>query len=68
MKLLPLNSNISISSYDQNLADIIKWTLLRSPEKHPHTSKFIKYLSFMTLDGETLLKIKMFLVANVYAF
>ena len=36
MKLLTLTSNKSPSSYDQPSADIVKWSLLKSPEKNPH--------------------------------
>ena len=58
MKLSTLNSNKYPSSYDQTSADIIKWPLLKSPEKYSHASQFTKHLSFMTLEGDTLLEIK----------
>ena len=39
-------------------ADIIKWPLLKSPEKYSHASQFTKYVSFITLKGDTLLQIQ----------
>ena len=35
MKLSALTSNKTSSSYDQNYADLIKFPLLKSPEKFP---------------------------------
>ena len=58
MKLSTLNSNKYPSSYDQTSADIIKWPLLKSPEKYSHASQFTKHLSFMTLESDTLIEIK----------
>ena len=36
MKYYALNTYKSPSSYDQPSADLIKWPLLRSPEKYSH--------------------------------
>ena len=58
MKLSALSSNKPSSSYDQPSSDIIKWTLLKSPEKYSHASQFTKHLYLMTLEGETLLQIQ----------
>ena len=58
MKLLTLNSNNCPSCYDQPSAGIIKWTLINSPETYSHASKFTKRISFMTLEGDTLLQIQ----------
>ena len=44
-----LNSNKYPSSYNQPSADIIKWSLLKSPDFHSHASQFTKHLSPMTL-------------------
>ena len=35
-KLLTLNSNKPLSSYDQASSDLIKWLLLKSHEKYSH--------------------------------
>ena len=58
MKLLTLGSNKSPSSYDQPSAGLVKLPLLKSPEKYSHASQFIKHLSFMTLEVNTILQIK----------
>ena len=58
MKLLTLNSNKYPSSYGQPSADIIKWPLLKSPEKHSHASQFTKHILSMTLEGNTPIQIK----------
>ena len=57
MKLLTLNSNKYPSYCDQPSSDIIKFTPLKSPGKYSHASQITKYLSFMTLEGDTLLQI-----------
>ena len=46
------------SLYEQTYADIIKWPLLKSPEKSSHASQFTKYLCSTILEGETFLQIK----------
>ena len=58
MKLLTLYSNKSPSYYDQPSANIVKLQLLNSPEKYSHASQFTKHISFMTLEGDTLLQIQ----------
>ena len=58
MNLSTPNLNKSPSSYDQTLADLIKWTLLNPPEKYSHASQFTKHISLMTLEGNILLKIQ----------
>ena len=45
----PLNPNKYISSYNQPSSDIIKWTLLKSPDFHSHASKSTKNISSITL-------------------
>ena len=47
MELVTINSNKYPSSYDQPSDDIIKWPLLKSPEKYSHASQFTKHISFM---------------------
>ena len=72
IKLLTLSSNKYPSYYDQHSADLIKWPILKSPDKYCHASQFTKHLSFITLEGDTLLQIKnygvtLFLTsANIY--
>ena len=56
MKLSYLTSNKP--SYDQPCDDIIKWTLLNSPENYSCPSQFTKHQSSMTLNGDTLLQIQ----------
>ena len=68
MKLLTFNSNKYTSYYDQPSADIIKWIPLKSPEKHSHASQFTKHLSFMTLEGSSLLQIQRWWDASLFAF
>ena len=58
MKLFALNSNKYPYSYDQHSYDIIKWPHLKSIDFHSHTSQFTKKLSFMNLEGDTLIQIK----------
>ena len=48
----------SPSSYKQPSADITKWPLPKPPDFHSHASKFTKYISSMTLEGDTLLQHK----------
>ena len=57
-KLSALSSNKPPSSYNQTPYDLIKWSLLNSPAKNPHASKFTKHISSMNLEGETLIQIK----------
>ena len=54
----PLSSNNSPYSYNQPSDDIIKWPLLKSPYFHSHASQFTKNLSFMNLEGDTLIQIQ----------
>ena len=68
MKLLTLNSIKYHSSYDQPSADLINCTLLKSPEKYSHASKFTKHLSFMTLEGDTVLQIQKWQDAIISTF
>ena len=58
----------SPSSYDQHLASIIKWTLLKSPDVHFRASQFTKNLSCMNLEGDTLLPIQKWWDAIISAF
>ena len=58
MKLLTLNSNKYPSYYDQPSSNIIKLSLLKSPEKYSHASQFTKHLLFMILEGDTLPQIQ----------
>ena len=58
MKILTLSYKKYTSSYDQPSSDLIKFPLLNSPDFHPHASKFIKHISFMNLEGNTLFKIQ----------
>ena len=58
MQILNPNSDKSPSSYDQPSDGLIKFPLLKSPEKYSHSSKFTKHLPFMTLGSDTLLQIK----------
>ena len=68
MKIPDLSSNKPYSSYDQPSADIIKFPLLKAPEKYSHESKFTKHLSSMVLEGNTLLQIQKWWHAILYAF
>ena len=56
MKLSYITSKKSViasdkpsSSYEQPSADLIKWPLLKSPEKPSHVSQFTKHISSLTL-------------------
>ena len=53
-----LNSNKYPYSYNQPSSDTNKWPLLKSPDVHSHDSQFTKYLSHMTLEGETFLQLQ----------
>ena len=68
MKLSTLNSNKYPSSYDQPLSDLTEQPLLKSPEKYSHASQFTKRLSFMTLKGDTLIKIQKWWHAILFPF
>ena len=68
MKLLTLNSNKHPSYYDQPSADLIKWPLIKSPEKYSHASQFTKHLLFVTLEGDTLLQIQKWWDAIISGF
>ena len=43
-------------SYYQPSDYLVKWPLLMSPYLHSHSSQFTKHLSFITLEGNTLIK------------
>ena len=58
MKLSTLNSNKLAYSYDQPSADLIKWTLLKSPGKYYHSSQFTKHISSITLEDDTLIHLE----------
>ena len=58
MKLLTLNSKTFTSYHGQNSVYLIKCPLLRSPDKYSHASQFARHLSFITLEGDTLLQIQ----------
>ena len=51
-------SNKNSSSSEQPTPDIMKWSLLKSPEKSSHTSRFTKMLSPLNLEGGTLPQIQ----------
>ena len=55
--LLSTKTNI-LPFTNQHSSDLIKFPLLKSPYFHPHLSQFIKHLSFMNLESDTLLQIK----------
>ena len=67
-KLSPLNSNNPPSSYKKPSSDINKLPLLKSPDFHSHPSQFTKHISPMTLEGDTLLKLKKWWYAIHSAF
>ena len=52
------NSHNSRYSSNQTSADITKCPLLKSPDFHSHASKFIKHLSHMTLDSNTIIQLQ----------
>ena len=54
----PPNSHNSCSFSNKPSADITKFTLLRSPYFQSHASHITKQLSSITLEGNTLLKLK----------
>ena len=53
-----LTSENPSSSYEQPSADIIKYPLLKSPEKSSHASQLTKHISSITLEGDTIHKIQ----------
>ena len=53
-----INSNNSPSYYNEASADINKWPLLKSTGFHSHDSEFTKYISPMTLEGDTLVQLQ----------
>ena len=65
-KVSAINSKKSHSSYNQPSADIIKWKLIRSIYFHSHASQSTKHLSYMTLEGYTLLQIQKWWDAIIY--
>ena len=50
MKDSDINLKKPFYSYEQHSADIIKWTLLKSPDFQSHASQITKNLLFMTLE------------------
>ena len=68
MKIPDPTSNIPSSSYDQPSDDLIKWSLLKSPEKYSHASQFTKHIYCMTLEDDNILKIKKWLGVICSAF
>ena len=68
MKASTFNSKKYPSSYDQTPADIIKWPLLKSTYFHSHSSKFIKHLSYIILEFNTLLQLQKWWDANISDF
>ena len=45
MKIPTITPNKTSSSYEQPSTDIIKWALLKSPEKSSYASQFTKHMS-----------------------
>ena len=58
MKPLAPIANKPYSSYDQTSADLIQWTLLKSPEEYSHALQFTKQISSMKLEGGILHQIQ----------
>ena len=56
-KISAITSNKPSSYSEQQSADITKWPLLKSPDKSSHISKLTKHLSFLILEGDTLLQL-----------
>ena len=46
-----ISSSLSIQRYssDQSHTDLLKWSLLKTPKKSTHASKFTKHLTPLTL-------------------
>ena len=66
MKLSAITLKRKYSSYDQTSADLINCPLPNSPEKYSHASQFNKHISFMNLEGDTLLQIQKWWDAILY--
>ena len=58
MKLSALTSNKHSSYYDQPSSVLIEFPLLNSPEIYSHAPQCTRNLSYMTLEGDTLLQIQ----------
>ena len=58
MKAPDLNSYKYPYSYDQPSADLIKFPLLKSPDFQYRASQLTEHLSFMTVEGNSLLQIQ----------
>ena len=58
MELVTINSKKYPSSYDQPSDDLIKWKLLKSPEKYSHASQLTKHISSTKLEGNTIIQIQ----------
>ena len=58
MKISAITSNnISSFSYQMN-AYLVKWPLLKSPDKYSHALQFTKNVSPLNLEAETIPQIK----------
>ena len=68
MKLSAITSNKSYSFYEKLSIDLTKLPLLKLSEKDSHASQFIKHMSSMNLEGDTLLQHKKWWYAICYAF
>ena len=53
-----LSSDKPFYSYEQPSNDIVKCSLLKSPEKSSHASQFTKNLSSVTLKDNTIIHIQ----------
>ena len=60
-----INTNISditpnktSSSSEQTSHDIIKFPLLKKPDKYSHVSQFNSHASSLNLEGETILQLQ----------
>ena len=56
---MKLSSTASIQYFSlyQTHTDLLKWLLLKTPEKSTHASQFTKHLTYLTLEGVTLLQL-----------
>ena len=57
-KISAIASNKTSSSFEQPSHDIIKFPLLKNPDKSSHASQFTKHLSSLNLGGETILQLQ----------
>ena len=56
------------SYYKQPYYDLTKYPLLKPPEKGSHASKFIKHMSSINIEGNTLLQLQKWWDAIIYAY